>query len=411
MKQYFKPIGLFLAAVLAATGCQMANQSPSAPPVSPSLVGVAPGSTGTPTQSPTVSPVVKRVQSLALTLDPLITPTPVIPDPNLRQAVEETLETATPNATVTISADSLAGLTTLVADNNDVQGRIYPGWVPIGGPITSLEGLENCTNLRSLYLESNTITDLSPLAALSSAGKLKFLDLDYNNQLSNLGPLSGLTSLTGLELRSGSAEGDQYYAGAVSDLGPLSNLTNMDLLEFSAQPVNSLAPLANMSKLTQLFIIGLNDENGPNDGDLSVFQNLTNLRILYAESNNFMDITSMGGLSQLQYANLANNSISDISPLNGWSSAATVKLQYNGVFEGLPSLSGLGSSSPSLYLVLSDNSDYLSGSTINDISNLSNVPSLGNPGSVLDITDETDISGDQVSSIQSTYPQLTVVGP
>ena len=164
----------------------------------------------------------------------------------------ETLETATPNATVTLNAASLAGLTTLVADNNSVQGRIYPGWVSIGGPVASLQGLQNCTQLQVLYLESNAITDLTPLAPLAQSGNLSFLDLDYNDQLSDLSPLSHISSLTGLELRSGAAEGDQYYAGALSNLGPVSTLTNLDMLEFTAQPVNSIAPVASLGKLTTI---------------------------------------------------------------------------------------------------------------------------------------------------------------
>lgn len=334
-----------------------------------------------------------------------------IPDPNLRQAIVETLETATPNATVTVDAASLGSLTNLVADNNSVPGRIYPGWVSIAGPIADLEGLENCVNLKQLYLESNAVTNLKPLAALAFAGKIKFIDLDYNNQLSDLSPLSGLTSLTALEIRSGSAEGDQYYAGALSDLGPVSTLTNMYLLEFSAQPIDSLNPISTLSGLQQLYMIDLNDGYGPNDGDLSAFQNLTNLQVLYAESNNLMDITDLGNLSSLRYANLANNSISDITALNGWSSATTVKLAFNGLFGSLPDLSNLGSTGAPLVLDLSNNSDYLTGNTINDLSSLQNTPGLAVGGAVLNITNETQIPPDNIQTLQNSNPKLTIVGP
>ena len=57
--------------------------------------------------------------------------------------------------------------------------------------IVNLTGLEHATNLQSLGLIGNKISDLSPLSGLT---KLGFLNLG-GNQISDLRPLAGLTRL------------------------------------------------------------------------------------------------------------------------------------------------------------------------------------------------------------------------
>ena len=57
--------------------------------------------------------------------------------------------------------------------------------------ISSLKGLEYCTNLSKLFLYGNSISDLTPLSSLSS---LTTLDIRYNN-IKDLSPLFGLTNL------------------------------------------------------------------------------------------------------------------------------------------------------------------------------------------------------------------------
>ncbi len=93
-------------------------------------------------------------------------------------------------------------MVTLVADNN-LNPNGYTGYVTIGGPVSNLQGLQNCANLSSLYLESNAITNLSPITSLT---KLIALHLDYNNSLSDLSPVTNLTNLQTLEVRSGDVE-------------------------------------------------------------------------------------------------------------------------------------------------------------------------------------------------------------
>ncbi|MBD1211962.1 MAG: leucine-rich repeat domain-containing protein, partial [Dolichospermum circinale Clear-D4] len=70
---------------------------------------------------------------------------------------------------------------------------------------------QTLTNLTSLELGGNKISDIKPLSNLT---KLTFLDLG-ENQISDIKPLSNLTKLTFLDL------GENQ----ISDIKPLSNLT------------------------------------------------------------------------------------------------------------------------------------------------------------------------------------------
>ena len=295
----------------------------------------------------------------------------------------------------------------LVADNNNVSGRIYSGWVSISGPVTSLQGLQNCKNIVTLYLESNAITDLSPLEPLATSGNLVFLDLDYNNTLSDLSPLSGITSLQGLEIRSGTAKGDVFSAGGVTSLGPVSTLTNLTELEFSAQPVTSLAPLATLVNLQNLFMYGDGStlENSGFIGGVTVLSKLTNLQLLDAGNRGITDISSATGLIQLETADLSNNPISDISPISGWTSAQDVIFEYDSLSGAIPSLPGFGTASIPVTLDLSNNA-------ITSISNLSStpVPGLEAAGSLLNIS-SNNVPPAQVTAIQTPYPKLTVTYP
>ena len=112
-----------------------------------------------------------------------------IPDPNLRAAIETTLDKASGDP---ITAEEMETLTFFRA---------------IDANINDLTGLEGATNLTYLFLWDNAISDLSPLSGLTS---LQFLDLQ-GNSVSDLSPVMGLTNLIFLGLLDNS----------VSELSPL----------------------------------------------------------------------------------------------------------------------------------------------------------------------------------------------
>ena len=101
-----------------------------------------------------------------------------IPDPGLRSAVEEALGKT---AGTPISRSDMARMSILHAE---------------GRGIGNLAGLECATGLWTAELFDNQISDVSPLSDLTTLINL-FLD---GNQISDVSPLSGMTALVLLSL-------------------------------------------------------------------------------------------------------------------------------------------------------------------------------------------------------------------
>ena len=149
-----------------------------------------------------------------------------IPDPNLRNAVEQFLGKA---RGAIITADEMAWLTRLDATNKD---------------ITNLTGLEAATQLTYLDLRYNSISDISPLARLTN---LTVLGLGQNN-IRDISPLAGLTNLTALGLGQNN----------ITNISPLARLTNLTQLGLDNNSISDISPLV---RLTQLEILFLQDNS------------------------------------------------------------------------------------------------------------------------------------------------------
>ncbi len=197
------------------------------------------------------------------------------------------------------------------------------------------------TNLKTLNLRDNSISDLSELRDLTN---LEYLNLGYNS-VSDLSPLSGLTQLNALSMSGNN----------ISNLSPLRNLTNLRSLYMNNNSISDLSPL---SSLTNLVTLSLPDNS---ISDLSPLSSLTNLRYLYLDENNISDLSPLRSLTSLTHLALIETSISDLSPLS--SLANLVYLHLGGT-----SISDL---SPLSSLNLS-NFFYLDGTSVSDISPLSN---------------------------------------
>jgi len=89
----------------------------------------------------------------------------------------------------------------------------HDGAFRTSGRIESLVGVQNLTNVSSLQLCNNSITDLSPLSGLTALTNLSL----FGNSITDLGPLSGLTSLTQLLL----------HDNPISDIQPLLDNTGL----------------------------------------------------------------------------------------------------------------------------------------------------------------------------------------
>ena len=230
-----------------------------------------------------------------------------IPDRNLAAALREEIGNA-------ITTRTILNLTQLEAPNSG---------------ITDLTGLEHARNLRELnlgdeyievepwFVNSNTISDFSPIAGLT---RLTRLNLSHCG-LSDASFVSGLTQLTWLDLGNNS----------ISDISPLANLRQLDQLYLWSNNISDISALVELKKLTWLMLNSNNISDvspltdlkqlpglglgGNNISDVSPLAELKKLTDLYLWDNSISDISPLAELKKLTYLYLGNNSISDISPL------------------------------------------------------------------------------------------------
>ena len=223
-------------------------------------------------------------------------------DPNLEAAVREALDL---DASQPLTCQWVASLSWLEATSRDIQ---------------SLEGLQNFTGLRGLFLGGNRISDLSPLSALFQIDRLSV----YDNQLADLAPLSGLSDLTSLHLE----------RNHVSDLSPLSPLEKLQDLGLDGNLIQDLSPLAELDSLTNLSLSSNWVE------DLSPLADLTQLQQVVVSDNDISDVAPLAGLEHLRSLVLGSagggNRVSDVTPLGGLVGLENLDLSNNPVTDLSP---------------------------------------------------------------------------
>lgn len=108
-----------------------------------------------------------------------------------------------------------------------------------GNAISNIEPLRNLKKLTKLHLQDLVyIEDLSPLAELTNLESL----ILRGNRISNIEPLRNLTKLEVLYL----------YKNNVSDISALENMTEMGELNFAVNKVKDISPLKNLNNLYDL---------------------------------------------------------------------------------------------------------------------------------------------------------------
>ena len=313
-----------------------------------------------------------------------VTANVTIPDANLRAVIEDSLSKS---SGATISMAEMATLTKLVAPNSN---------------ISNLTGLEYATGLTHLdlgfeivnsrWVNSNSISDLSPLADLTS---LTLLELDDNN-ISSISSLSNLTSLTTLTLDDNNISSISSLSNLtsltqlwlpgndISDISSLSNLTSLTGLSLASNDISSISSLSNLTSLTSLQL------QSNNISSISSLSNLTSLTELHLPGNNISSISALSNLTSLTYLTLQGNDISSISSLSNLTSLTTLDLRSNNI-SSISSLSNL----TSLTWLGLDNNNIL------DIQ-----PLVANTG--LGTGDEVDLSNNPLSqtSISTHIPAL-----
>ncbi len=180
-----------------------------------------------------------------------------IPDPNLRAAIHDALDT--PRG-APITRDDMLELVRFDGGNRDGNSDI-----------ASLSGLEYATNLVDLALPHNSFSDISPIA--------------------------GLTKLTGLNL---------WGCRNIEDISPLGNLRNLVVLLLVRTQVSDLRPLSKLTKLESLQLVSNQIV------DFSPLRHLVNLDLLWIYNNLGDDFTPLQGLTLTDFR---YDEVCDIPPV------------------------------------------------------------------------------------------------
>ena len=269
-----------------------------------------------------------------------------IPDPNLRAAIAEALSKS-PNAPITV--EDMEGLGRLDAKNRGIQDLIgiqlatklrwlnletnqISDFSPIAGlielrelwisdnPVSDFSPLKGLKNLTHLWLNDTPLSDLSPLAGLINLERLSL----WRTNLSDLSPLAGLINLASISITRGN----------ITDLSPFAGLINMESIFIWGNPVSDISPLAKLTKFRKIDICG------GKVSDLTPLANLTGLEELYLRSNEISDVSPLAGLTQLPRLELSYNNISDVSPLAGLANLKWLHVGKNNISDFSP-LDGL----------------------------------------------------------------------
>jgi Leucine-rich repeat (LRR) protein len=253
---------------------------------------------------------------------------------------------------------------------------LYNYTSPMLGQLTSIKGIEHCTNLTYLSLGLERISDLSSLTNLI---KLTYLDLTQNRNIKDVSPLAELTQLRCLYLDSND----------ISDISPLANLTQLEYLDLQLnENISDISAIANMENLQNLvFFKSVISDISPlrnlkrlifldlpdcQISDISPLENLTNLQYLNLRWNHIADISAVAGMVHLERLYLHDNEIVDISPLENLVNINWILLSRNHIIDILPLVNnpGLGNGDA---VNLRDN-------PLNEISINEYIPQLQNRG-------------------------------
>lgn len=163
-------------------------------------------------------------------------------------------------------------------------------------PVESLDGIENLKNLKTLYVMSTNISDLTPIKDCP----LVSLSCSYTN-VQDFSFLSSLTSLKNFYASHLSEETIQY----INTLTSLRELTLMD------SQLKTLTQLSNLKMLNSLDVTGcLLLEN------LDGIEVFTKLNYLAFTSTNISDVTPIKELPTIRTIEPSYSPIEDFTPLN-----------------------------------------------------------------------------------------------
>ncbi len=207
--------------------------------------------------------------------------------------------------------------------------------------IKDLYGIQFCFNLTHLYLPSQMIKDISPIATLT---KLQAIDFSYN-EIKSLNPVKDLTNLQHLNVVKNEIENINPPLFANLPLtalnianNPLESLAFLNALQFKLKSFS--ISRGNLSDT--LFTDVILDKLSPDlsylslhDFDMSekmgIIAGFTGLKYLTLVDANIDDISSLSTLENLHALMLTGNHISDLNPLIDLAELKLISLNHNNI--------------------------------------------------------------------------------
>jgi internalin A len=267
----------------------------------------------------------------------------VFPDPALAACVAQTVGERDTGAKV--SAADLAGVLSLECPGPGLPGAATadpasPGATSSRAAISDLSGLDHLTELSSLDVTGNAVTDLTPLAGLNLWGVVI-----TDNPVSDLSPLAGLATLTNLgasgtqvvDLEPLAAQNTLAYLGlrgtGISDIGPLASMGNLNEVDLADNAITDVGPLAGHEYLTSL-VLSRNSVT-----DLGALGPLPQLWTLDVSGNQIADLSSIPVFPNLNELWLGENPFTEVGPLTTLPMLTGVDL--TGARPGMPGISEL----------------------------------------------------------------------
>lgn len=203
--------------------------------------------------------------------------------------------------------------------------------------IYSVDGLQYFTALEELDLYGNRISDLTPIANLTS---LKRLNLGKNyNMLSagssdvkglDISPLKSLSLLEEIDLSD----------NMLSDIDALRSLSLLKRVVLTRNRIDDISPLSackNLKYVDLSYNYGYNDDNTERGVvDLSPLYEISSIETLIANYNIIEDVTGIEMLTELKHLDLSENFISDVTPISKLPKVETVILNRNSLVSIAP---------------------------------------------------------------------------
>lgn len=288
-----------------ATACNVQN-----PPVSP-YETFAPNTSAPETSggSATPTPAISENKEI------------VFKDINFRNAVTQALGKKDFESILVSDLQQLTSFSARVCGISDISEIVY------------------FTNLETLDLKGNRITDLTPLGSLT---KLKKLDISKNFTLLsgdrekglNLAPLKSLVLLEELN-----ASGNM-----ITDISPLAGLACLKVLDVQNNRLTDISPLATCVGIESLNIasnyhINNSTMNEQGISDVGCVENMLNLHTLIAANNVITTLEGVEKLTKLTYVDVTQNYLMNLTPLAGCTALKTLQAENNNLLD-LKALAG-----------------------------------------------------------------------